>query len=286
MESAVPKIAQWNYIQKIYHRSNHPDWKGWTQQKRSQKARLFWETLKEDPFWKDTFVEFQDEHAIYLDQMDFWKKDARRSAIERSKRTLEEGDRENQDDSNRKQIEEDTQPPPKKKRKVIASKKPKKTIVAPPISGVITLKGDGYEVGDFALLLTEALTTEMKVRCKESRITISWFAWPSTSKKVRRIDIDISSINTMHLGAYQKWAHSKNESAFLDIKLKKGIAPKFLHRVYVRGKTESEIQFEEIEDFTRGSALKSQRHRFKIRCMANRQKNEQFVSEPVGVRSV
>lgn len=61
-----PSHYEWNYIQKIYHRSSHPDWKGWDQKRRAKEAKLFWEELKEmdTELWKDTFVEFQDEHGM------------------------------------------------------------------------------------------------------------------------------------------------------------------------------------------------------------------------------
>lgn len=210
--------------------------------------------------------------AIHLDQMDFWKKDIRRLTLQRQKRALDQGD----DKEN-----ESTNSPPKKKRKIKRVKprgikvpaKPKEDEFASlSIGGSITLKGDGYEVGDFGLLLTEALSTEMKIDCKTETISIQWDAWPCTSKRKLRIQIDISSIDSLFLGAYQKWKHSKQEFAFIDFKMKKGKTPSFLQRLQIRGQTETEAKFEEIEDFTRGSALRTQKHRFKVRCLATRSK--------------
>jgi len=271
-----PSGPEWNYIQKIYHRSNHPDWKNWDQKTRGNKALKFWEDLKQDALWKETFVEFQDEHAVFLDDMDFWKKDIRRATLQRQKRAFERDDVDQENERPKQR-----RVPPKKKRKVVkrvkAPMKPKESDFGQlTVGGTITLKGDGYEVGDFGLLLTEALSTEMKIDCKLNVLTISWETWDSLpgggSKKILRILMDIDHVHSLHLGAYQKWAHSKQESVYLDIKMKRGKPPRFLQKVHMRGKTETEIKFEDTKDFTRGSALRTSKHRFKVRCAANKSK--------------
>merc|ERR1711920_775998 len=82
--------------------------------------------------------------------------------------------------------------------------------------------------------------------------------------------MDIVIILSLHVGTYQKWAHSKQESVHLEIKMKRGKLPKFLEKVHIRGKTETEIKFEDADDFTRGSAKRNRSHKFKVRCVATK----------------